>query len=270
VLAFAWAGSLSRSLAYAGANHTPNGLPEPLHTLRHVAYSTDEARPVLFFTHGDDPLTQGEPSIFRALWWERGDDARIVDGRSVLILPDAPATLLFTEQAFQAWEEARESDLLTNAEPIPRRAGIAPFERVPYDGVTAPAGFTLLDAPVPFANGATLRGWRVYTIGPRTRVSTLWDAPGPLDPATQQFHHLRLAGQPDDAPPALVSDVSVRGHTWRAGDTVIVMGDFFDLDPAQSYTIEIGHYTLPDLTRVPTTTGQDRVRLGAFKPPESR
>jgi hypothetical protein len=270
VLAFVWTGSLSRSLAYAGTQHTPNGLPEPLHTLRHVATSTDAKRPVLFFTHGDDPLTQGEPSIFRALWWERGGDARILDGRSLLVLPDDPATLLFTERAFQAWEEARESDLLTDAAQVPRRAGIAPFERVHYDGEALPAGFTLLDAPIPFASGAVLRGWRVYTIGPRTRVSTLWAAPGSLDATTQQFHHLRPEVTTNDTPPIFVSDVSVRGQTWREGDMVIVMADFFDLDPSTAYQLTVGHYTLPDLTRLQTADGRDAVPLGTFTPPPSR
>jgi len=265
ILALGWTGQLTRALPYAGEVHTPNGLPEPLGTLRYAAHTTDDTRPVLYFTHGDDPTTQGEPAIFRALWWQRGDAARVLDGRHLLILPDTPATLMFTERAFQAWEEADQAKLLADVIPVPRRAGIAPFERAPYDGEAAPAGFTRLDEPIRFANGAVLRGWRAYQVGPRTRVSTLWAAPGPLDDNLHQFHHLRTAATRTGEPLA-VSDVPVRAHTWRAGDTVIVMADFFDLDPQTTYTLEIGQYTLPSLTRIPHTDGGDRVRLGALQP----
>jgi hypothetical protein len=78
----------------------------------------------------------------------------------------------------------------------------------------------------------------------------------------QQFHHLRTPGTQTGEPFA-VSDVSVRGHTWRQGDLVIVMGDFMGLDAGETYTVEVGHYTLPDVARIPHGGG-DAVRLGQF------
>lgn len=259
--AILWAGVLTRSLSYTATHLTPNGMAEPLGTLRQVAHAPNTDTPLLFFAHGDDIYTQGEPSIFRALWWER-DDLRIVDGRSVLILPDAPTSLLFTEQAFQAWEEWARLDLADAVMPLPRRQGAPTFQLVDYGG-DMPNGFTLLDTPQTFAHGAVLLGWRVYQVGPRTRISTLWQANDTLTETLQQFHHLRtddtLTGEP-----FMVSDVSVRGHLWRAGDTVIVMGDFFDLSPDVRYTIEVGHYTLPDVMRIGLDNGGDTVRLGTF------
>jgi hypothetical protein len=262
VLALAWTGGLSRGLAFAGQQHTPNGLPEPLTTLNTAAAAPPAGRPVVFHTHGDDPAVHGEAAIFSALWWGR-DDARIVDGRSVLVLPPEPATLMFTERAFQSWEEARESNLLDEAWQVPRRAGIAPFELAPNTPADEIAGFEMLPQPVEFAHGATLLGWRTYVVGPRTRVSTMWAAAGPIDGSIQQFHHLRTSTNPD-GPPDYGADVSVRGASWRAGDRVVVIGDFIDL-PAGEYTLQVGHYTLPDVARVPLAGGGDVVTLGELR-----
>ena len=261
VLALGWVGQLGRAFPYAAETLTPNGMATPLGVLQRAAEAPDAARQVLYFTHGDDPNTQGEPAIFSALWWER--PARILDGRSVLVLPDEPAALMFTERAFQAWEELRQSELGGQMEAVPRREGAPDFQVTGYDGSTRPAGFTMLDAPVTFAHGGTLLGWRTYQVGPRTRISTLWRADGPIGETVQQFHHLRTGAALDGGEPSAVSDVSVRGHTWRAGDTVIVMADFFDVQPGTEYTLEVGHYTLPDVVRIPHDAGEV-VRLGTF------
>lgn len=255
--ALVWVGGLFRAFPYAAAHHTPNGLATPLGTLQHAANQVTP--PALYVTHGDNPNTQGEPAIFTVLWW--GQDVRIIDGRSVLILPPYPATIMFTERPFQAWEEMRASDLFADLREIPRRDGVEPWQVTPYDGDTFPAGFTLLDEPVTFAHGGVLLGWRTYTIGTRTRVSTLWRADGAIGANVQQFHHLRTS-TPQTGAPFAVSDVSVRGHTWQAGDLVIVMGDFIDLAPGD-YAVEVGHYTLPDVTRIPHAAG-DLVQLGTF------
>ncbi len=254
-----WVHQLNTVLAFVGENRTPGGIATPLGQVRAVAQTVDV--PVIFHAHGDDPANEGEPAVFTALWW--GDEAaRVVDGRRVLVLPPYPANILLSERPFQAWEEMRASDLLVDTVELPRRAESEPFQWVHYDGETRPAGFVWLDAPVVFGHGARLEAWRVYGVGPRTRLSTLWTAPEftPGD-NVQQFHHLRdettLSG---DA--LMIADMSVRGHTWRAGDTVIVMGDFFDVPPGEYYA-DIGHYTLPDLSRIPHTEG-DTVRLGPF------
>ncbi|MEM6527640.1 MAG: hypothetical protein AAF653_05060 [Chloroflexota bacterium] len=262
VLAIGWAGQLFRAFPFAATNHTPNGMATPLGVLQRAANSVPSDRPLLYFTHGDNPDLEGEPAIFSSLWWPRGDETRIIDGRTVLILPPYPATIMFTERPFQAWEEMRESELLLNPVEIPRRETIEPFHLTTYDGETPPVGFTLLEAPVDFAHGGTLLGWRTYTIGPRTRISTLWQATTPIGENVQQFHHLRTSETLEDEPLA-VSDVSVRGHLWQDGDTVIVMADFFDLQSDTPYTIDVGQYTLPDVTRIPFEGG-DVVRLGVF------
>lgn len=258
-VALVWSAGMLRAFAYTGHTLTPNGMPTPLRTLQAAAAAP--AMPVVYHTFGNDPNFEGEPAIFSVLWW--GDEARIIDGRTVLVLPPYPASLMFTERAFPAWEDMRESDLLGDAVQVPRREGAPAWELAPYDGETAPAGFTLLDAPVAFEHGGVLRGWRVYEVGPRTRVSTLWAAPGPIGGSVQQFHHLRTDETPD-GPPAFGADVSVRGAHWRSGDTVIVMGDFIELPRGVEYTLEVGQYTLPDVVRIPNSQG-DVVRLGPFR-----
>ena len=255
-----WTFRLSSELHYATTHHTPNGLGTPLALLEQASRAPTPDLPIVYHTHGDDPLTQGEPSIFTVLWW--GRSARIVDGRDVLILPNVPATIGFTERAFQSWEELNESQLLHDAYASPRRAPVPAFEWVAYDGHTMPDGFTLLEEPQPFAHGATLWGWRWYTVGNRTRISTLWKASKSLSADVHQFHHLYLLEQSEPVP-ALGADVSIHGATWRSGDWVIVMGDFFDLPTQNTYIIEVGHYTLTDMVRIPHQGG-DRVRLGTF------
>lgn len=255
-----WLFRLSSELRYATTHHTPNGLGTPLALLEQASRAPTPNLPIVYHTHGDDPLTQGEPSIFTVLWW--GRSARIVDGRDVLILPNTPATIGFTERAFQSWEELNESQLLHDAYSSPRRDPIPPFEWVMYDGQTMPYGFTPLTEPRTLAHGATLWGWRWYTVGNRTRISTLWKATQPLSSDVHQFHHLYLSEQ-SGATPIGVSDVSVHGASWQKGDWVVVMGDFFDLPTQNTYIIEVGHYTLSDMVRIPHPGG-DRVRLGTF------
>lgn len=269
-----WAVQVGRTLDRVGTVETPGGLGTPLAVSRDVARAVPDDAPVLFFTHGDDPDLDGEPAVFRVLWWDRAH--RIVQGESVLILPPDPAYLLATVPPFQAWEEIVDSGLDRAVETLPRRAGALPFVMTRYDGTRDPAGFTLLDEPVRLAHGAQLEGWRVRRVGPRMRISTLWRMlTPPPDPGTdgayRQFHHLRTADTLDaSTPPPIAADVPLSTHNWQAGDRVIVMGDFFP-DAPGTFWVDVGHYTLPDVQRIPISPDDqaradydDLVRLGPF------
>ncbi len=212
---------------------------------------------VMVLAHGDDPEIDGEVAVFETLLWDRRQ--RVVNGDVLLILPPEPTTLLATLAPFQAWEELAASGLARAVTEYPRREGALPFVAARYDGVTMPAGFTMLD-PLAFADGTTLIGWRARRVGERLRISTLWRAGAALQMGTiQQFHHLQRADAPDGEPLS-VSDVPLALHTWRAGDTVVVMADFFAVPPSL-YTVDLGHYTLPDVIRIPRVDGGDSVRL---------
>ena len=258
-----WSVQIMQTLAFTSENRPPNSaLSSILRESRDAAYTP--AQPILFFTHGDDPAIDGEAAVFKALLWTR--DYRILNGESLLILPPYPATLLATLAPFQAWEEIEASGLAHDVESYPRRVGADPFVATHYDGVSDPQGFTMI-TPIPLADGTTLIGWRVRRVGDRLRISTLWHVDADTAPGTyQQFHHLN--DQSSGAPLA-VSDVPLSRSTWRIGDRVIVMADFFNIAPGTPYlSVDVGHYTLPDMARISrSTSSESLVTLGTFSAP---
>ncbi len=262
-LAAVWSVQVIQTLDFTSTTHPANSaLSSILRESRDAAYQAEA--PILFFTHGDDPAVDGEAAVFQALLWTR--DHRILNGENLLILPPYPATLLATLAPFQAWEEIEASGLARDVQTYPRREGADPFIAAHYDGVSDPQGFTSID-PIRFADGATLIGWRVRYVGPRLRLSTLWRVDADAAPGTyQQFDHLRNSSSSD---PVAISDVSLSRATWRVGDRVIVMADFFDIAPGTpDLSVDVGHYTLPDLTRVPASgLPDDTVTLGTFSAP---
>jgi len=263
IAALVWTNQLARSFDLAGRIETPNGLGTPLRFTREAASNLPDNAPVIFFTHGDDPNVDGEAAVFAALWW--GRDYRIVPGGSLLILPNRAAYLMATLDAIQAWEEIDAAGLARDTQTFDRREGAKPFMLTFYDGSTAPAGFTLLDEPVQLSDGVQLEGWKARRVGPRLRISTLWRVMDTPAPGTyQQFHHLRTADTLAAEQPAAVSDVPLAAHRWQAGDRLVVMGDFF-VDEAGPLWVDVGHYTLPDLRRIPHADGETAmIRLGPF------
>jgi len=262
LLALTWTNQITTSLDRVAIERPPqSALSSILNESRDAAAGLAHERAAIFFAHGDDPALDGEVAVFRTLLWMH-PDARIVNGEAMLILPDEPATLMATLGALQAWEELEASDLAEPSTIYPRRTPAEAFVSTVYDGASTPTGFTSIE-PVALADGTVLEGWRVRQVGPRTRISTLWRIDELATPATlQQFHHL-YAGDATGAPD-LVSDVPLTTQVWRVGDRVIVMGDFIDL-PAGGYTLVVGHYTLPDVARIPRVDGDGgAINLGTF------
>ena len=265
VIAAIWAVQIGTSLNLEGRVETPDGLGTPLSNTRNAAYSLPTQQPVLFFTHGDNPATDGEAAIFSVLWWNRPH--RIVNGEAVLILPSEPAYLMATLAPFQAWEELRDDGLISDKLSFPRREGALPFVATPYDGYTDPSGFTAISPPILLDDGLQLEGWRARQVGPRLRISTLWRVIAvPASGTYQQFHHLNTAATLDGQPFA-VSDVPLSAFNWRVGDRLIVMGDFFPKSAAR-FWVDVGQYTLPDLKRaLRQDNAGDSIRLGPFDYP---
>lgn len=264
ILAAAWSFQIMQTLAYTAVNRPPNSaLSSILRESRDAAMQPEA--PILFFTHGDNPAIDGEVAVFKALLWER--PSRILNGDNLLILPPYPATMLATLAPFQAWEEIEAAGLAQNVQTYPRRVGADPFIAALYDGVSDPQGFTMVDEPIPFADGTTLLGWKARRVGERLRVSTLWHVDADAAPGTyQQFHHLRVEGQDE---PLAISDVALSRESWGVGDRVIVMADFFDIPAGTGgLSVDIGHYTLPDLDRIPREDSDTSpVTLGSFSAP---
>lgn len=260
-LAAVWATQIGLTLDQASSERPANSaLSSILSESRNAALTPSP--PLLFFTHGDDPAQDGEVAVFDALLWER--DHRILNGDALLILPPYPATLMATLAPFQMWEEMEADGLARDPVAYPRREGALPFVAARYDGQTLPSGFSPV-SPLRFADGSTLIGWRARYVGPRLRISTLWHVEDEAAPGTyQQFQHLRAADALE-GDPLLVSDVGLSRNTWQVGDYVIVMADFFDAPADGALFVDVGHYTLPDLARVPITDGDESwTRLGPF------
>lgn len=260
--AYQWSMEIRASLSYTENFATPNGLGTPLEITQKAAGSVPANLPVLFFTHGDDTNVNGEAAVFDVLWW--GRDHRIINGESLLILPPYPAYLMATLAPFQAWEEIESADLAKSIQTIDRREGEGPgFVATLYDGEMMPAEFTPIE-PILFADGAQLEGWKARLVGPRLRISTLWRVlESPPVGTYQQFHHLR-GGESLENEPLMISDVPISTHDWHVGDRLIVMSDFF-VDQPTEFWVDIGHYSLPDVSRIPRADGTgDSVRLGPF------
>ncbi|MCB9438370.1 MAG: glycosyltransferase family 39 protein [Anaerolineales bacterium] len=255
---------ITDSLSIIERENVAGGIPNPLKYTRAAAYSVSDDMPVVVFTHGDDPYTNGEVAVWSVLFW--GDANRVVNGDSALILPNQP-TSLFAEVPFiQAWEELEAANLTADSHALPRRADSAPFMVVAYDGQQDPQGFILLDDPIALTDGSQLVGWKVRRVGERMRVSTLWQVTSrPPDETWNQFHHLRLSASADvTEQPFAISDVPTSARYWQAGDRVIVMADFW-VETGQTFWVDVGHYTYPALQRAARVDGQgDSVRLGPW------
>jgi len=261
LVAGVWTVQISATLNYATQYRPANSaLSSILSESRTAAYTPDA--PILFFTHGHDPALDGEAAVFKTLLWER--DHRILNGDALLVLPPYRATLMATLAPFQMWEELITSGSMGEITHYPRREGALPFVATDYDGRGNLSGFTPV-APVALADGTTLTAWRARYVGERLRISTVWqvgaDAPAAI---YQQFHHLRTSDTLEGEP-SWVADVPLSRQTLRTGDTVVVMADFFDAPANAALFIDIGHYTLPDVARVPGAQGGAGViRLGPF------
>ncbi|MBL8134504.1 MAG: glycosyltransferase family 39 protein [Anaerolineae bacterium] len=256
-----WTAQIAAVLQSASVARPANSaLSSILRESRDAAYAAPE--PVLFFTHGDDPALHGEAAVFESLLWDRPH--RILNGDVLLILPPYPATLLATLAPFQVWEELEAGGLAVDPLAFPRREGALPFVATAYDGRDELRGFESIP-PAVLGDGSTLVGWKARYVGPRFRISTLWQVELDAPPGVfQQFHHLRLSANPDGEPWS-ISDVPLSRATWRIGDRVVVMADFFEVPAGDTWVVDVGHYTLPDLWRVPRLDGGDSlIHLGPF------
>ncbi len=271
ILTALWTAQLILTLTQVSVERPPNSaLSSILSESRRAAHgAAASGDPVLFYTHGDDPLIDGEVTVFTTLLWDRPH--RIFDGNRVLILPPYPAVLLATLAPLPAWEELEAGGLAASPVEYPRRAGALPFVAVGYNGRAELAGFTRFDRPIAFASGVQLEGWRARWVGLRWRVSTLWRVTaGPPAGPIQQFTHLYRPDDDRDAAPFLGSDVGLSLHLWRPGDRVVVMADFFNVPPGAGYTLAIGQYRLDDGARIALEAGGERVLIDdvAIAPPD--
>jgi 4-amino-4-deoxy-L-arabinose transferase-like glycosyltransferase len=260
---------VARSLGVVAHRLTPGGLGTPLERPRAAARALMDGQPVVVHAHGDVPEFFGDVAGFSVLLWDY--DHRIVDGQSVLLIPDEPAHLLATFADLPAWAELQASGLSGEVRTFPRREGEPPYVAMTIEG-TSLSGFQPIE-PLTLVNGAQLHGWRVRAVDGRLRVTIWWQLVGPLAQGRyHQFNHLRSAQQLEpSAEPLAVHDVPLSSHTWQVGDHLVTWADFDCPAKAGPFWMEIGMYTWPEIQRSPVLERPDDplapIRLGPFESP---
>ena len=259
---------LVQGLGVVAYKLTPGGLGTPLARPRAAARSLMDGRPIVVHAYGDVPEFFGDVAAFDVLLWDYPH--RIVDGRSVLLIPRQAAHLLSTFPDLPAWSEARAAELGGEARTFPRREGEPPYLALTLEEAGDPSGFWPVE-PLTLGNGAQLRGWRVRSEGDRLRIVTWWKLVGPLHPGRyHQFNHLRSAQSLEPGVEALAGhDVPLSSHTWQEGDTLITWADFDRPSEAGPLWVDVGMYTWPDVQRSPVLERPGDplapIRLGPFK-----
>jgi len=264
------AGPVARGLDVVSHRLTPGGIGTPLAKPRAAARSLMDGRPIVVHAHGDVPEFFGDAAGFSVLLWDYPH--RLVDGQSVLLIPDEPAHLLATFADLPAWVEAQASNLNGEMQEFPRREGEPPYVALTVERTNL-SGFQPIE-PLTLANGAQLRGWGARSAGGRLRVTTWWKLVGPLVPGRyHQFNHLRSAQHLEPGTdPLAVHDVPLSSHAWQEGDTLVTWADFDPPAEAGPFWMDMGMYTWPEIQRSPVL---DRpgdplspIRLGPFEYPD--
>jgi len=239
--------TITQALTLVKRELYPGGMGTPLlYPQSAVSTLKQDNKPIVVHTHGDVVEYHGDAAVFQVLLWEYPH--RIVDGRSVLLIPKEPAHLLFTFADLPAWKRARDLGLVGAVRELPRRENEPPYLALAVDGVDLPT----LEPAGPFLleNGAQLLNWKLHKINVsgRLRLITHWQINNPIvEGHYQQFNHLYLEGEPT---PHAVHDVSTSSRAWRPGDHLIIWADFAAPEAPPAH-FDVGMYTWPDLQRSP-------------------
>ncbi len=237
--------AVGKTLAFVSRELAPGGMGTPLAYPRSaVSTLQSDPRPISVHVHDDAVEYSGDAAVFQVLLWDTPH--RIVDGRSVVILPEEPAHLLFTFADLPAWRVVHELGLPGAVRQLPRRIGEPPYLALTVDTVEL-TGLTPTDS-LTLANGAELLGWRIVESDGRVRLICHWQIGDSIGEGHyQQFNHLYLqAGES----PLAIHDVNVSSRAWQPGDHLITWADFEPPEEEPSH-FEIGMYTWPDMQRSP-------------------
>lgn len=244
-IALVQATAISRTLTLVGHSAVVGGMGTPLAYPQALAQSlADAGLPVVVETFGDAPEYDGDAAAFSVLLWDVPH--QLVDARSVLLIPDQPANLLFTFDSLPAWSLAEQLNLTGSRQDFPRRLNEPPYVILPTNGFVS-AGFSPV-ADGELANGAELVGWTTRPQGDnQIRLITYWHITGPIVPGHyQQFNHLYQRG---DTTPTTVHDVYTSSHAWQEGDHLLTWADF-ELTDGPIAQFQVGMYTWPEQARV--------------------
>jgi hypothetical protein len=245
VIALTQSIAVGKTLTFVDQELAPGGMGTPLSYPRSaVSTLQSDQKPISVHVHDDAVEYSGDAAAFEVLLWDYPH--RIVDGRSVIILPDEPSHLLFTFPDLPASNVARDLNLGNTVRQLPRRIGEPPFLALTVDAVEL-QGMRFTE-PLALGNGARLQGWRIDEDDGRLRLMTHWQIGQVVEEGHfQQFNHLYLQ---DDSSPSAIHDVSVSSRAWQEGDHLITWVDFAASEGELDH-FDIGMYTWPDMQRSP-------------------
>lgn len=248
VIALIWATAVGQALSIISTELVSGGMGTPLlYPQQAVQTLQSDQRPLVIHSFGDAIEFDGDAAVFNVLLWDKPH--QIVDGRSVLLIPDQPAHLLSTFDDIPAWVMANELGILEQGhiQPLPRRLNEPPYMGITLNGVELQPLFDEVP-PYTLANGAVLNGWRLEQLPDgRLRLITYWYITQETEQHFQQFNHLYLEGS---TMPDQVRDVPLSSRSWQADNHLITWVEF-DPSPAPPTRFDIGMYTWPDLQRSP-------------------
>ena len=272
IIALIYTHAVAQTLDHVGRQASLNGIGTPLQWPRAAAARVKDGQPVIVHAHGDQAAFVGDVAACEVLFWNYPH--RVVDGRSVLLLPgQEPAHLFFTFPDLPAAEVASRLPIEAPYQSLPRRSGEPPYVTLTITSALQPTSLHLSTSPE-LANGVQLRDWQVWPLNSnRWRFAVWWTVTANLvNGDYHQFNHLYADHQTE---PGAIKDIALSSTTWQSGDNLIAWVDFDS--PAQgeaqpedaSFYVEIGMYTWPQMERVPLAhqPQSTTIRLGPITLP---
>ncbi|MGI6368808.1 MAG: glycosyltransferase family 39 protein [Anaerolineae bacterium] len=231
------------------------GMGTPLTYMQAATARLRSDLPVYGHVRSDAPTQDADAAALSVLLWDR--PLSLVNGERVLLLPPEGqgAQLYFPFPDSPALELARQIAQPSEEMRLPRRSNEPPYTVLTVQGA-APQGAPPT-AERTLANGVALVRWETERQDGSLRLLTVWQVgPGYVSGRYHQLNHLVAEGS---EVPLQVGDADLSSQSWSEGNLVASWVTYTDV-PADA-SLLVGMYTWPDLERVPTTTGQQAIRL---------
>jgi 4-amino-4-deoxy-L-arabinose transferase-like glycosyltransferase len=233
-------------LRFVETHAISGGHGEPVHHAWQAAQTARReaaGQPIVVLTDGADPRYDPGAAIFDALL---GGQARPVDGRSMLILPDGGGWALETPGGGDAageWLAAHGARMQTVFDSA---WGAYRLARLPAVEDCA--------APWRLANGIELVRWSVDSPEPGgiSRATLVWRVWG-IPPSPDDYSYTVQLFTPDGLRRAQADARFLPTSAWREGDRIVTFAELqigSDAPPHADYQILIAMYTYADLARV--------------------
>lgn len=259
-------GVTQRLRTYMREHPSTGGYGIPLHYTRETARAALHAAgdaEIIVMSEATGPLLAETSTVFTALLY--GHPHRFVDGRNILLTPDAPRAVTIAAPLLEAEDPHSMEPVLQRLARSPAVTQLpsivlpdGPVYRLYLREAAARAdlldGLTLLGDGVLFANRAVFAGFEAAEMTGAGELYPVWLAWWLLDapPAGNAYHFTMQLLNAEGVSHAQHDHAAFAAGQWRAGDLVLSR---FTLDlppdlPPGAYTLWAGMYTYPDITPV--------------------